>query len=110
MLKQGYAEARAAAKDARPWEKRDPTPLWRGSYTGIGLAYNDTMSIEDKQLIQRVRLCLSAKSVDGVDIKFAVGSSWPADLVKAYAKAGVDGGYVRVKEWLNRKFAIDIDS
>ena len=107
--KRGYAAERARAASAPPWEARDPVVLWRGNRSGSGKAVTETMSPQDSELIQRVRMCLIARDIPGTDISFAVGSRWPAPIAERYRAAGIAAGFIDESAWLGRKFAIDVD-
>lgn len=107
--KRGYAAERAKAASAPAWEARDAVVLWRGNRSGIGKTVTETMSPQDPELIQRVRMCLIARDLPGTDIFFAVGSRWPASLAERYRAAGIASGFIDESAWLGRKFAIDVD-
>ena len=107
--KRGYAAERARGASAPPWEARDPVVLWRGNRSGSGEVMTETMSPQDSELIQRVRMCLIARDIPGTDIAFAVGSRWPEKIAESYRSAGIAAGFIDESAWLGRKFAIDVD-
>lgn len=107
--KRGYAAERARGASAPAWEARDPVVLWRGNRSGSGEVMTGTMSPQDPELIQRVRMCLLARDIPGTDIAFAVGSRWPEKIAESYRSAGIAAGFIDESAWLGRKFAIDVD-
>jgi hypothetical protein len=108
----GYLPFRRLAGAApRPWQDRDETVLWRGSTTGIGVVATGDLDRADPHLIQRVRMCLILRGVDGADAKISAiaQSPDPERDRDRLARAGVFGERIAAEQWIGRRFALDID-
>lgn len=108
-LKDGYARERRQAKDAPAWADRSDVVLWRGGLNGWGLTASEPMSADNMRLMQRVRLCLSARDIKGTDVKVPFGWHCDPELLQLYTSHGIAGSHVAQVEWTRRKFAVDID-
>lgn len=87
-------------------------PGWRGSATGIGEVANDTMQPGDPDLIQRVRLCLAARAIPGVDVKlFALPEHFDlaSGTFERLQLEGIVGSFVPPDETARGKFWFDVD-
>lgn len=108
----GYEAERALARSSiTRWEARSDRIVWRGSTTGVGLISKPHLSVDDHELIARVRLSLALKEVQGTDVKLSgIAQSIDKSLDhERLAKAGVLGEFISPICWHGLKFAIDID-
>jgi hypothetical protein len=109
----GYSDMRSLGREPGPgWADRRGGFCWRGSSTGKGgVITTEEMVPGDDRLIQRTRVCLSARSIPDADIKYAkvVQSTDEAlDLARLQA-AGIMGESIDASSWRIRKFALDVD-
>lgn len=108
----GYAVERAQARaNTSDWFARSDTIVWRGTTTGKGIISKPQMSVDDPELIPRVRLCLALKGVRGTDVRInniAQSDDGTGDLLNL-ARAGIFGNYIATVFWHGFRYAIDID-
>ncbi|MEL7090220.1 MAG: glycosyl transferase family 90 [Pseudomonadota bacterium] len=103
----GFADADRLGQQAPAWQDRSEEILGRGSANGIGLFTCDPANARTPGVMQRMRLAMLSRDIDGVDVRFAPGSR---DYVDAELDAaGLIGPKVPQDSWAGRKFAIDID-
>ena len=92
-----------------PWDARSTILRWRGATSGdyridpIGPG-----SKEDSQVLPRIRMALILKGHPGCDIGFA-GKFIPENVRPILTEAGLDRDFIPEKNWINDKFALDID-
>lgn len=102
-----------AAAHAHNWDRRSDVVLWRGNLSGEGVtpANVEACDSDNPALLARIRLCLKLRGVAGADVKVPRGRISRDNPAAAAAldQAGILGDFVRQEEWVNRKFAIDID-
>lgn len=108
----GYQAERVLARNSvASWDERSDRIVWRGSTTGVGLISKPDLSVGDRELISRVRLCLVLKDIPATDVKLSgIAQSTDSSLDRErLARAGVLGEFVSPICWYGFKFAIDID-
>ena len=108
----GYEAVRKLTNNSSiVWNERSDNILWRGSTSGHGIITTPEMTPANTSLIQRTRLCLLLRDVSRVDAKFAcvVQTEIPEDHDIRLHGAKIMGARMDVSNWLNHKFAIDID-
>jgi Glycosyl transferase family 90 len=108
----GYENLRRIAQLNRTvWSERSDRILWRGTSSGFETISKQALSIDDHELIARVRFCLTLKDTPGIDVKLCnvLPSHDRALHEERFAKAGIFGEYVPPLAWCGHKFAIDID-
>jgi hypothetical protein len=108
----GYERHRELARaNATPWHRRSEHILWRGTTTGPGRISKEHMTAGDRELLPRVRLCLSLRDVPGTDVKLsAIAQSGDVEGDRErLICAGILGDYIAPITWHGCKFAIDID-
>ncbi|MEP9390304.1 glycosyl transferase family 90 [Mesorhizobium sp. KR9-304] len=106
----GFIAFRKQAED-KPvaWDARSPILRWRGGASGdyridpIGPG-----SKEDSQVLPRIRMALILKGHPGCDIGFA-GSLIPEGVRLILREAGLESDFIPEENWINDKFALDID-
>jgi hypothetical protein len=108
----GYEDYRLLAHSNRAnWNARGDRIFWRGSTTGVGAISKDVLSVDDPDLLLRVRLCLRLRDTPGTDVKIsAVTQSSNASRDRErLARAKILGDFISPIAWHTFKFAIDID-
>jgi Glycosyl transferase family 90 len=108
----GYeVDRRLARANAVDWNERSDLLVWRGSTNGVGSISKHHLSVDDSELIPRVRLCLALKDAPGTDVKLSaiVQSNNNAIDRDRLVRAGIIGEFVSPIAWHGFKFAIDID-
>lgn len=110
----GYARERRRAARAPAFADRDPRIVWRGSPTGQGRAFSEPFTVENHDVIQRVRVCLALRDLPqaargDIDVKIAVRRQATTAAAEAYRRTGIAGGYVPQPSWCQRRYALDID-
>ena len=106
----GYTDVRQRAIPS--WSGRSSEIAWRGSPNGQGLIAKTAMSPGDTELIQRVRMCLLLRGQEGIDARLVMSGrteSLGPDDARLLEQAGITGQAIGISEWLQRRFAIDID-
>ena len=108
----GYEEHRHLARaNITEWDARSDRIVWRGQTTGAGTVSKTHLSVDDADLLPRVRLCLALKDTPGTDVKLSTVSQSSDNRLHAdrLSEAGILGEYVSPLTWHGLKFAIDID-
>jgi len=103
----GYADTDRAAEGAPDWDDREDDIIWRGGLNNLGFLSTDPAFEDHPGVMQRARLALKCKRIDGVDMRF-VDSKWGARSGKL-REAGLLAARIPAHHWCNRKYAIDID-
>lgn len=91
------------------WNARSAILRWRGSASGdyridpIGPGSKD-----DSRVLPRIRMALILKGHPGCDIGFA-GKFIPENVRLILKEAGLDSDFIPEEDWINDKFALDID-
>lgn len=112
FLTRGYAAERGLASPAStPWQERSDVILWRGAASGHGALATETMSPDDADLRQRVRMCLLLRGIDGTSARIVniVDDPGPLPGRQRLEEAGIFGSPLPAATWLSHKYAIDID-
>lgn len=93
------------------WHERADVMVWRGATTGRGLFPHQSPDLDAPGVLQRIRLCALLRNERGVDARIyrIVQSCDPDRDENLLAQAGLLGGQVPEDNWLNHKFAFDID-
>lgn len=103
----GYAEAEQIAAEAPDWDDRGDTIYWRGQNNNVGLFSLDPEHIDKPWVMQRMRLAMKARDIDGVDARFVAG---PIQRQVAQCEAaGLIAPSRPWQDWAGDKYAIDID-
>jgi hypothetical protein len=108
----GYESYRRLARNSRTtWSERSGWLIWRGLSTGAGKISKETLSAQDAELLQRVRLCLALRDLRQADVKLhGIAQSHDHAIdTERLSEAGILGGYVNPLAWFGLKLAIDID-
>ncbi len=104
----GYADIRdLAEKSAMDWDRRSDIVRWRGGPNGAGAITADLAAMLDPAVMQRVRLCMTALDIAGVDAKIVPHG----DVADPFNGGGghLTGAKIEEKRWLGDKYAIDVD-
>ncbi|MEP7029452.1 MAG: glycosyl transferase family 90 [Pseudolabrys sp.] len=106
-----YQQFRGEIHRQRPWNERNDTIMWRGSTTGIGRIPDDIQDYTAPDALPRLRLCALLKPLPDIDARIyqCVQAPDPVGLEAQLRAAGLFASYRQPHEWLDRKFAIDID-
>lgn len=110
-----YQDLRGELGGQRPWRDRGNTIFWRGSTTGIGALSNANGDYGGDygaaNILPRIRMCALLKSIPGVDAKIysCVQSDKAAEHEASLRQAGLFGDKRPMQDWLDDKYAIDID-
>ena len=91
------------------WDARSSILRWRGGTSGdyridpIGPGSRD-----DSQVLPRIRMALILKGHPGCDVGFA-GKLIPENARLILREAGLESDFIPEGDWINDKFALDID-
>jgi len=112
----GYATERRQGATAPAFDVRDPTIMWRGGPTGRGKIISPWMDVGNRNLRQRVRMCLLLRDLSDprlgqVDVRCVLGRRYLArrGVAEAFHDARIVGAYTPQHTWTGRQFAIDVD-
>ena len=103
------AVRRQAEMQPVAWDARSAILRWRGGTSGdyridpIGPASRD-----DSQVLPRIRMALILKGHPGCDVGFA-GKLIPENARLILREAGLESDFIPEGDWINDKFALDID-
>ena len=100
----GFADMRAVALASQtPWSQRADTLRWRGATTGSGRIQFGPAAATDNTVLPRLRCAMIARGNPHMDILFA---GEDIDILRHY---GYAGDPIPEADWVNDKFALDID-
>jgi hypothetical protein len=105
----GFLAELEAGKDAPHWEARSGDLTWRGAMNGNGWISLAAEDVDNPAVMQRLRMVMRLKDVAGTDVRFVDVARSSADFGSFAAAQGLLGRPMAAREWLGRKFAIDID-
>lgn len=107
----GYSGLRAASAHAPPFSERPDLLLWRGATSGHGRICAPAMTPETRDLNARTRLCLMLKGIEGCDAKLSkvVQTAAPELVRQQLLAAGIFGGWIPPRRWLNVRYHVAID-
>ena len=109
FLRRGFEGLRAVA-DSRnvQWANRSSAIRWRGSTTGQGRYEFSRRAKTDPTVSARLRMLMFARDIEKFDAAFvsSVGQPW---LERVLDHHGYFGKTIPEADWINDKFAIDID-
>lgn len=101
----GFAKARElASHQTQDWRDRSRRISWRGGLNGRG--ETDVAQFAPDQLVQRLNLALLGPVLPDADIKLVRN---PDDIRSVTKEASLYGEFVPETNWLNDRYAIDID-
>lgn len=103
----GYAEADRVAATAPAWDDRGETVFWRGKNNNEGVFSLEPAHIDAPWAMQRARLALMAREIDGLDARF-VADRYQRQGAQLEA-AGLTGPQRNWQDWAGDKYALDID-
>ncbi len=105
-----YQDLRYELPQQRPWHERQDTIVWRGSTTGIRATFPDE-DFTAPGVLPRIRMCALLKSVPLVDAKIyqCVQTEDAALQEHRLRSGGLFGDWIPMRNWIDRKYAIDID-
>jgi hypothetical protein len=109
VLRDGFAaERRLAEKNVVPWTQRRSALVWRGGVNGQGIHPETAADVDNPRVIQRLRLCMRAATIPGMDIRVCspMGPHMPLALLRPF---GIVGAARPESDWLGDKFALDLD-
>ncbi len=108
FMLEGFAKHRATTDgNDKPWISRGSTLRWRGTDTGAGRTECDHDCAFDPSVKARLRLCFIARELPDCDIKLA--RSVRPNLEPKYTHHGIIGPIIEEQEWINDRYALDID-
>jgi hypothetical protein len=90
------------------WAQRSGKLRWRGATSGEGRYDFAGRAIMDPTVNLRLRLLMHARRIDGLDACF-VSAAWQTWLENMLRHYGYWGDPIPEADWINDKFAIDID-
>jgi hypothetical protein len=105
----GYAGLRAIDRQIKPWRDRLSRVFWRGASTGM----RDVLRVSSWRDIPRFRLSLTAHLLNRPEL-FDIGVSrvvqiWDEEELAEIAQSGLVRDEVSQDEFMNYRYAIDID-
>lgn len=106
----GFADMRhIALADSKPWSERAAGLRWRGTTTGSGRIDFGPSAQNDPTVLARLRFAMIARQAPDMDALFTRGDtdhSWHLPAMDHY---GYAGDPIPEADWINDKFALDID-
>ncbi|MEO1702298.1 MAG: glycosyl transferase family 90 [Pseudomonadota bacterium] len=108
FVMESFAKHRATADaDNKPWNSRKTRLRWRGADTGHGRVCFTEECKKDPTVLARARMCMIANSLPDTDCKFA--RSMRPNFDPMYAHYGILGDFIDEQDWINDRYALDID-
>ncbi len=105
----GFAADLERGKHAPAWDMRTSDIVWRGEMNGTGWLSLSVQDAMNPAVLQRIRIVMLLKGVDGADACFVKLPRADASFTRWAVAQGFLGAPVPAQSWLNRKYAIDID-
>ncbi|MBW3098087.1 glycosyl transferase family 90 [Pseudohoeflea coraliihabitans] len=103
-----FAHLRAVADAAtHPWRDRRQTLRWRGTDTSAGRCAFGLEHAADPTVKPRIRMCTIAATLPDTDCLFAATEK--QHMRSVYRYHGLLGTPIPEADWINDRFAIDID-
>lgn len=105
----GFASARMEGETSPRWEDRSDEVIWRGGLNGNGWLSFSQQDRHNEAVAQRLRMVMLLKDIPGADARcVGIGRAEPA--LEPFARnQGLVGDPLPGRNWLSKKFAIDID-
>jgi len=108
FMLRGFAKMRAEADaNAQPWLKRSKTLRWRGADSGEGRNLAEPGVQNDPTVKARLRMCVIAKELEDADCKIYLAERDRS--APAFRFHGILGGRIEETDWINDRYALDID-
>ena len=107
--RRAFAEARKVAETAQfAWRARSSTVRWRGAPNGSGRFDFSDRAIMDPSNLPRLRMLMHLRKAQDVDAAFSTidRDRWLLPMMKHF---GFWGGVIPENDWVNDRFALDID-
>lgn len=109
FINEGFFAERALAANPPAWGARSEALVWRGAMTGNGWFSLAEGDVQNLATIQRLRLVMAARSLDGVDAKLVEIPARFAEFAPLARRLGIVAGGLPAASWLDRRYALDID-
>ncbi|MFZ2102205.1 MAG: glycosyl transferase family 90 [Oricola sp.] len=109
FIHRGFERLRAFAETNRqPWLERSPVIRWRGGNTGHGRYVFSDQAKYDPTVLGRLRMILISKTIENFDASFVnvVDLLWMEHVLRFH---GCFGSPIRETDWINDRYAVDID-
>jgi hypothetical protein len=90
------------------WSRRSDRVRWRGQTNGPGgIDYSGSDALWDQSLLPRLRMVLILRNAEATDVAFA--GSYRRELATKLRSDGLIAARIPETDWINDKFALDID-
>lgn len=103
----GYCQVDRVADVAPAWEDRGEMIYWRGLTNNHGLFSLEPEHMDKPWVMQRLRLAMIARQIDGIDARFVSDASQHQEA--QCAAAGLIAPRRPWQDWAGDKYALDID-